>query len=210
MASSSPPFSEPVRERRDAAVHRQQVLEAARRLFAERGVDDVTMDEIAQAAGVGKGTLYRRYADKGELVLALMNESATPLEADLRQLVGPAPEAGASALEHLEAVLIRLSDWIDEHAAHLAVVYHSPCSPERATRLHNSPLYRWLHGVVVDLLQRAVAQGESDVTDPVYVADALLGALHVDLYLFQRHERQYDRARIHAGLHQLVNGLRTR
>jgi hypothetical protein len=52
-------------ERRDAAENRQQVLAAASRLFAARGVAAVSMDEIAREACVGKGTLYRRYAHKG-------------------------------------------------------------------------------------------------------------------------------------------------
>src|ERR1700681_911104 len=73
----------PQRERSDAARHRQQVLEAAARLFAERGVQAVTMEEIAQAAGVGKGTLYRRYAGKGQLVLALMGACVGQLQDDL-------------------------------------------------------------------------------------------------------------------------------
>src|ERR687889_1208877 len=54
-----------VRERADAARNRLRVLAAAERLFAERGVGGVTMDDVAAAAGVGKGTLYRRFADKG-------------------------------------------------------------------------------------------------------------------------------------------------
>jgi AcrR family transcriptional regulator len=54
-----------VRERADAARNRLRVLDAAERLFADRGVAGVTMDDIAAAAGVGKGTLYRRFTDKG-------------------------------------------------------------------------------------------------------------------------------------------------
>src|SRR4051812_50033383 len=54
-----------VQERADAARNRLRVLAAAERLFAERGVGQVTMDDIAAAAGVGKGTLYRRFIDKG-------------------------------------------------------------------------------------------------------------------------------------------------
>ena len=53
--------------RRDAERNRQQILLAARAAFAERGVE-VTLDEIAQRAGVGVGTVYRRYANKDELI----------------------------------------------------------------------------------------------------------------------------------------------
>jgi hypothetical protein len=67
-----------------------------------------------------------------------------------------------------------------------------------------------MHGLVVDLLQQAVARGEASVPDPIYTADALLATLQVDLYLFQRHHRAYSAAQIQAGLRQLVQALRTR
>src|SRR3981189_750452 len=53
--------------RRDAERNRQQILLAARAAFAERGLE-VTLDEIAQRAGVGVGTVYRRYSNKDDLI----------------------------------------------------------------------------------------------------------------------------------------------
>lgn len=78
-----------VRERADAARNRLRVLAAAERLFAERGVAGVTMDDVAAFAGVGKGTLYRRFADKGGLAVALLDERERELQQ--RMLSGPAP-----------------------------------------------------------------------------------------------------------------------
>ena len=62
------------RERADAARNRARVLAAAERLFAERGAADVTMEDIARAAGVGRGTLYRRYPDRAAIAVALLDE----------------------------------------------------------------------------------------------------------------------------------------
>jgi AcrR family transcriptional regulator len=59
--------------RRDAERNRQRILDAARELFAERGLD-VTLDDVARAAGVGVGTVYRRFADKEQLIEALFEE----------------------------------------------------------------------------------------------------------------------------------------
>ncbi|MBA3798066.1 MAG: TetR/AcrR family transcriptional regulator [Geodermatophilaceae bacterium] len=78
-----------VRERADAARNRVRVLAAAERLFAERGVPGVTMDDVAAAAGVGKGTLYRRFGDKGGLAMALLDEQERELQQQM--LTGPAP-----------------------------------------------------------------------------------------------------------------------
>ena len=59
--------------RRDASRNRERVLQAARELFAERGLE-VTMDEIARHAGVGVATAYRRFGHRDELVGALFEE----------------------------------------------------------------------------------------------------------------------------------------
>lgn len=59
--------------RRDAERNRERILAAARDLFAERGLD-VSMDEIARCAGVGVGTVYRRFPDKAVLIDALFED----------------------------------------------------------------------------------------------------------------------------------------
>ena len=91
-----------VRERADAARNRLRVLAAAERLFAERGVAGVTMDEVAAAAGVGKGTLYRRFVDKGGLAVALLDQRERELQQAI--LAGPPPLGpGAPPAEQLAA-----------------------------------------------------------------------------------------------------------
>jgi AcrR family transcriptional regulator len=63
--------------RADAARNRELILQTARRCFAERGLS-VTLNDIAHEAGVGVGTVYRRFADKDSLIEALL---ATKFEA---------------------------------------------------------------------------------------------------------------------------------
>jgi AcrR family transcriptional regulator len=57
----------PRRLRADAARNQQRIVEAARELFAERGLE-ITLDDVAEHAGVGVGTVYRRFANKKELI----------------------------------------------------------------------------------------------------------------------------------------------
>ena len=72
MASPSSPASErPLR--RDAERNRLRILQAAREVFADRGLD-ASLDQIAAHAGVGVGTVYRRFADKDALIDALFEE----------------------------------------------------------------------------------------------------------------------------------------
>jgi AcrR family transcriptional regulator len=68
MAASPAPTERPLR--RDAERNRQRILDAARAAFAEEGLS-VTLDEIARRAGVGVGTIYRRFPDKEQLIDAL-------------------------------------------------------------------------------------------------------------------------------------------
>ena len=77
------------RERADAARNRARVLAAAERLFAERDGRELTMEQIAAAAGVGKATLYRRYPDVASIAQALLDEHERALQDAL--LRGPPP-----------------------------------------------------------------------------------------------------------------------
>jgi hypothetical protein len=67
-------LAHPPHERGDAARNRALLVDAARRLIAARGPDTVTMDEIAAAAGVGKGTLFRRFGSRAGLMIVLLDE----------------------------------------------------------------------------------------------------------------------------------------
>jgi AcrR family transcriptional regulator len=59
--------------RRDAAANRERILDAARKLFADQGLE-ASMDEVARAAGVGAGTLYRRFPTKEALLDAILGD----------------------------------------------------------------------------------------------------------------------------------------
>jgi AcrR family transcriptional regulator len=81
-------------ERRDAARNRELLLDAAHRLVQQCGVEAVTMEAVAQRAGVGKGTVFRRFESRAGLMAALLNHS----EADWqRQVISGPPPLGPGA-----------------------------------------------------------------------------------------------------------------
>jgi AcrR family transcriptional regulator len=102
----------PRRERSDAVRNRAKILEVTARLFAERGVDRVSMDQIATAAGVGKGTLFRRFGDKAGLGVALLVAREQDLQEAL--VTGPPPLGpGAPPGERLRAFLAAYVEFLD-------------------------------------------------------------------------------------------------
>lgn len=72
------------RLRADAERNRRRIVDAAREAFAERGLD-VSLDEIALRAGVGVGTVYRRFADKGALIDAVFEDKIADVAAAGRE-----------------------------------------------------------------------------------------------------------------------------
>jgi len=207
FTDTMPEAADRLRERRDAAEHRQRVLATAARLFAERGVHAVTMDEIARAAGVGKGTLYRRYAHKGLLCMAVMDACWRHFQDQaVDELARNADHL--SPLARLDLFLGRLVNWIEEHVDWLGVI--ADAAGEQPGTVCRGPIFQWTHQIVTSLLDQAIRRGEATIDDPIYIADVLLAALDVDLYAYQRHARGYTPEQIHRGLSRIVDGLRAR
>ena len=95
-------WGRPRRERRDAARNRTALLVAAEELVTLHGVDAVTMEAVAARAGVGKGTVFRRFGSREGLMGALLNFSETAWQGQV--IAGPPPLGpGAPAQERLLA-----------------------------------------------------------------------------------------------------------
>src|SRR5256885_10743403 len=75
-----PVVGAPRPERADARRNRLRVLEAADKLFTAHGVRNVSLDAIAAEAGVGKGTVFRRFGDRAGLAVALLDEREQELQ----------------------------------------------------------------------------------------------------------------------------------
>ena len=202
-------------ERRDAAEHRQRILEVARHLFAEHGVDAISMHQIAMTAGIGQGTLYRRYAHKGELCMDLLREHYERFVEEIASLLPPT--ATSPALERLESVLEKIVALLEEQGAMVGPtagkdMRDGQCSESDISRhisFQRTPWYRWLHELFAGLLTEAVERGELAFLDVPYTADAILAALHPAFYRFQRQERGFSSERILQGLrHIYIDGLK--
>lgn len=191
----------PRKQRRDAQENRQQIIAAAKEMFATQGVDQTSMYEIARAAGVGQGTLYRHFADKGELCRGLIKEDIHAFQERVGALIG----AGESALSALERLDLLISEKLRLTESHLPLfaAMDDAATGQRRTRLFRGPFYTWQHEQIVRLLGEAVSAGEIAPLDAPFTADVILAATAPPLYSFQRQELEYSSERIVAAMRRL-------
>ncbi|MEU8132008.1 TetR/AcrR family transcriptional regulator [Streptodolium elevatio] len=179
------------RERADAARNRARVLAAAERLFAERDPATVTMDDIAKAAGIGRGTLYRRYPDRVSIARALLDEHERALQEKLMR--GPAPlgpEPETSPAERLAAFYAAMVDMLETHV-------HLLLGAETGAARYTTGAYAFWRLHVRHLAQQAGAE------DADTLADLLLAPLAPELYRYQR-DKGTPMERISGGLEALA------
>ncbi|WP_283136239.1 TetR/AcrR family transcriptional regulator [Rhizohabitans arisaemae] len=157
-------------ERADAVRNRRAVLRAAERLLTEHGGDQVSLDRVAALAGVGKGTVFRRFGSRAGLLQALLEEKAQ----ELREAVvhGPPPLGpGAPARERLLAFLDGLA-LIAEGNATLLSAHGQACAEDK----YRDPSYLFWHGHLSGL----IAEGRPG-PDAGFLAHALLAVFDGNL-----------------------------
>lgn len=142
------------KERADAARNRSAILHATRTLLAEHGADALTMDRVAAAAGVGKGTIFHRFGSRSGLLYALVAEPAETLMAEISE--GPPPLGpGAPAGDRLVAFLEAMTTMMAENVELMAAYRAAPMDPHpRTAEFHGTwdrHITTLLHGVRPDL-----------------------------------------------------------
>ncbi len=180
-------------ERADAARNRLKILDTARRLVDEHGIERVSMDMLAEEAGVGKGTIFRRFGDRAGLARALLDEHEQAFQESFirgEPPLGP----GAPPVERLRAFGHAMIDLLEAYGD-LILVGESglPCArfrtpPFLAHRAHVTSLLAELDPRI----------------DVEYHADSLLAVLAADQYRHLRQERGMSVERIRAGWDSVV------
>jgi AcrR family transcriptional regulator len=184
------------RERADAQRNREKVISAAERLFACHGVENVSMDAIAAEAGVGKGTLFRRFGDRAGLAMALLERQTVALqEAIIR---GPAPLGpGAPPQERLKAMARAQLALLEEHSDLMAAGE----AGRPGARFRTGP-YAFLRMHVGVLVREA-----DPSLDWEFVGDVLLSPLGTDCFFYWRSLGELDVERILDAYDTLVDRL---
>jgi AcrR family transcriptional regulator len=181
-------------ERADAARNRRLLLEAASRIVHDRGIEALSMDAVAAEAGVGVGTVYRRFGDRARLAYALIDNQERDFQAAF--ISGPPPLGpGAAPEDRLRAFLHRSVDRLSVHAHLIATA--------EAGAEHYRVAAHTLQRRHVEMLIAAI----NPDLDAHYLADALLAVLSAKLYRYQSLDQNMTNERIKAGLDQLLEGI---
>jgi AcrR family transcriptional regulator len=186
-----PVLDDGTHERVDAARNRERILCTAARLFGERGADCVSMDDVADAAGVGKGTVFRRFGSRAALAQAVLSEHERAFQEEI--IRGDPPLGpGAPAMTRLVAFGEGVLDQLERHALLVAA------AEVGGARFMSAPygVYR-LHATL--LLREANPQCDAEL-----LAEMLLATLGAELFVYLRHARTLPLERLKATWRELV------
>lgn len=179
--------------RADAVRNHELILCTARRLFDELGVGNVTMSAVAEAANIGKGTLYRHFADKAQLLHALIDSEAQ----DLRAQTDARLQHHECAKENLHWFIDQALDFSNRNSAVLCeATHHSPSATL------NHPARLWWRDVLTELFRQ-----RQSVVEPAYVAGMLFMMLDSHTLYHQQTHLGFTLEAIRANLHALIDQL---
>jgi len=166
------------RWRRQPEVRPQQILEAAFRVFGTRGLHQATLDDVARAAGITKGTIYLYFPSKAALFSAM-------LKARVNDLLPPMEASGGRSTPSVHRQLLLLAQRLYQFfkspaylAMYRTMVGEAPQFPEAAALLYREgilPANRRL----AEVIRRGIASGEFRAVDPLIAARALVGMFQV-------------------------------
>lgn len=169
---------------------RQQILLASAQLFTDRGFEGTRMDDIAEAAGVSRTTLFNYFPSKDEIVLAM----AGGFEQQFPERIRANCNDLASTRERLASIFREAAHYFTRHRALNAVIYPELTRIRGGQERTNRQVIDAYRSAFSELLQAGRDQGDvrSDIASDI-LADMLWSALSTGLYrAFGAHDREQD------------------
>ncbi|MFJ8693158.1 TetR/AcrR family transcriptional regulator [Streptomyces roseolilacinus] len=186
---------------------RTKLYEAAVTLIAEQGFSATTVDEIAERAGVAKGTVYYNFRSKTELFEELLRHGVGLLTASLRDAADETAARGGTRVEALDAMIRAGLVFIDRYPAFTQLYVAELWRTNRAWQSTLLVVRQEAVAVVETVLRDAVAGGElSEDIDIPLTAAALVGMVLVAALDWQAFQRERSIDDVHAALSRLLHG----
>ena len=153
------------------SARRSEIIDAAARLFEERGYHHVSMDDIAAAVGIKKPTLYHHVRSKSQIVLWIHDELADELSSRLTSRI----DGGAAPAESLLGALDDILELLHDRPGRLRVYFEHhrelPAEEGRASLRRRDAYFATVRGVIED----GMARGDFRAVDPVLTTFAFFG-----------------------------------
>jgi AcrR family transcriptional regulator len=159
--------------RTKSPVQAEKILAAAGRLFGTRRFHEVRMEDVAAAAGLGKGTLYRYFKDKEELYLALLDRAA----AGLRQNIDAGLATARCPRAKLEALVGAILEYFDANPYLLDLLQHAEARQQSGMLGNWQEVRRSNIQRALEVLEEGRREGLWDVPEPETPVLMLLGGL---------------------------------
>ncbi|GGP41508.1 TetR family transcriptional regulator [Streptomyces melanogenes] len=186
---------------------RQKLYEAAVTLIAEQGFSATTVDEIAERAGVAKGTVYYNFKSKTELFEELLRHGVGLLTASLQEAADVTHARGGSRVEALDAMIRAGLEFIHRYPAFTQLYVAELWRTNRAWQSTLMVVRQEAVAVVETVLREAVAEGElSEEIDIPLTAAALVGMVLVAALDWQAFQSERSLDEVHAALSRLLHG----
>ncbi|MFE6284059.1 TetR/AcrR family transcriptional regulator [Streptomyces sp. NPDC057877] len=191
--------------RREAT--RQKLYEAAVTLIAEQGFSATTVDEIAERAGVAKGTVYYNFASKSVLFEELLRHGVGLLTASLKEAADQTARSGGTRVDALDAMIRAGLGFIAQYPAFTQLYVAELWRTNRAWQSTLMVVRGQVVAVVEEVLVGGVAGGEfSEEIDIPLTAAALVGMVLVAALDWQAFQPERSLDDVHAALSRLLQG----
>lgn len=186
---------------------RQKLYEAAVTLIAEQGFSATTVDEIAERAGVAKGTVYYNFKSKTELFEELLRHGVGLLTASLQDAADETAKRGGTSVEALDAMIRAGLTFIDRYPAFTQLYVAELWRTNRAWQSTLLVVRQQAVAVVEKVLQEAIDGGElSREVDIPLTAAALVGMVLVAALDWQAFQPERSIDDVHSALSLLLHG----
>ncbi|GAA2078371.1 TetR/AcrR family transcriptional regulator [Streptomyces albiaxialis] len=192
---------------RSRSATKQKLFQAAVTLIAEQGFSSTTVEEIAERAGVAKGTVYYNFASKTELFEELLRHGVEMLTADLRQAAEETAGRGGGRVDALDAMIRAGLGFIDHYPAFTQLYVAELWRTNRAWNDTLMVVRKQAVAVVEEVLREGVAEGElSEEIDIQLTAAALVGMVLVAALDWKAFQPERSLEDVHGALSLLLQG----
>lgn len=175
---------------------REKILKAAAEVFAEKGIERATIDDIAERAGMGKGTIYRRVGKKEDLLGLLIQASALSVAEAIKSAI----KKRSDPLLQFKEAINALCDFYENNLS-VAIILVSElaariCYPEVAGGKFPHFRDEGVFGLFEGILKRAIQKGQIRQVDTHAVTKGLVRFLEPHLYQYFRTQSNYTKSEV--------------